>query len=90
MSASPLTLLGVDAAVVLLRRCSDDLESSAASARTLVADMQWDSDAVRHVHEKIEAIDQGLQTLAAFAENAIADVLEDERRRLELLAMFAS
>ena len=52
--------------------------------------MQWESDAVRHVHEKIEAIDQGLQTLAAFAENAIADVLEDQRRRLELLAMFAS
>ncbi|HEX5857752.1 MAG TPA: hypothetical protein VFY91_06570 [Microbacterium sp.] len=88
MYGSPSTLLSVDAAVVLLRRSHEALQAAASDARVLVADMRWESDAVRHVHERIEGIDRELQTLAWCADDAIGEVLEDQRRRLELLAMW--
>lgn len=90
MYGSPSTLLSVDAAVVLLRRSREALDAAASDARVLVADMRWESDAVRHVHEKIERIDRELRMLAWSADDAIGDVLEDQRRRLELLAMWES
>lgn len=81
------SLLSADDAVALLRHARDDLESSAGVARVLAADMNWQSDAVRHVHDRIDGIERGLAALAADADDAIADVIADRRRHLEALAL---
>ncbi|HWI31594.1 MAG TPA: hypothetical protein VNT50_08875 [Microbacterium sp.] len=80
------SFLGTDAALMLLRQARDDLEASASAARTLAADMDWQSDAVRHVHERIDDIQRQVAALAAAADDAITDVVADRRWHLEALA----
>lgn len=82
---SPLVhplLLDAHVVVVLLRNSRDELESCAQSARALAADVNWQSDAVRHVYERMDGIERRLEQLAAGADAAIDDIHADRRRHI--------
>jgi hypothetical protein len=79
---SPLvspTLLDADVVLALLITARDDLELSALRARTLAGDVDWRSDSVRYVFERVDGIERRLSQLAAGADAAIADVRSQHR-----------
>ncbi|MGC5223603.1 hypothetical protein ACPW96_13560 [Micromonospora sp. DT81.3] len=83
-------LLDAEVGVALLRNSRDELESCARLARTLAADVNWQSGAVRHVYERMDGIERRLEQLAAGADAAIADIHAERRRYVAGLALLGA
>jgi len=68
----------------VLRRARDELVGCAATARSLVGDMNWQADAFREAHARMEDVARALDRVAAGVDDASLDLIADLIRRAEL------